>query len=150
MTEKAAGMTQVWSVAEAQAFLDDVFALWVRALGLRVSEINNGTAHFRLPANPDLVRGGGPGGGVVCGQAISAAADTASVVALGALNGAYRPCTTVDIAAHFMRPLPAGDAELAVSALSNGRRMATTRADFRAPGGKLAASVTCVFAFLDL
>lgn len=147
---KAPRTGETWTVTEAQTFLDDVFAPWVKALGLHVSAVGDGSVHFRLPANPDLVRGGGPGGGVVCGQAISAAADTASVVALGALNGTYRPCTTVELTAHFMRPLPDGDAELVVTALSNGRRMATTRTDFRAAGGKLAASVTCVFAYLDI
>ena len=104
---------------------------------------------MRLPANPDLTRGGGPGGGVVCGQAIAAAADTGSVVTLGALNGAFRPCTTVDLTTHFMRPLPEGDVEIEITALSNGRRMATTRAEFRAPGGKIAATTTCSFAYLD-
>ena len=138
-----------WDVARAQALLGEVFAPWVQALRLEVVAVGDSGCGFRLPANAELSRGGGQGGGVVCGQAVGAAADTASVVSLSVLNGAFRPCTTVDMTTHFMRPLPEGDVEIAVTALSNGRRMAVTRAEFRAPGGKLAASATCAFVYLD-
>ena len=114
-----------------------------------MTAVDDGAVHLILPANSDITRGGGAGGGVVCGQAIAAAADTGSVVTLAALNGTFRPCTTVDLTTHFMRPLPEGDVEIAITALSNGRRMATTRAEFRSPGGKIAATATCAFAFLD-
>lgn len=143
-------MAQRWTAEAAQAFVDDVFAPWIRAMGLKVEAVGEEGLAMRLPANADLIRGGGAGGGVVCGQAVAAAADTGSVVTLAALNGEFRPCTTVDLTTHFMRPLPEGDVEIAITALSNGRRMATTRAEFRAPGGKLAATTTCSFAYLDL
>lgn len=143
-------MPEHWSVAEAQTFLDDVFAPWIKSLGLRVEGVEPGLVRLSLPEQADIVRGGGQGGGVVCGQAIAAAADTGSVVALAALNGVFRPCTTVDLTTHFMRPIAQGDVEIEITALSNGRRMATTRAEFRAPGGKIAASATLSFAFLDL
>lgn len=143
-------MADRWTVGAAQNFLDDVFAPWIKAMGLKVEDVTETGLAMRLPQNADLTRGGGPGGGVVCGQAIAAAADTGSVVTLSALNGTFRPCTTVDLATHFMRPLPEGDVEISIVALSNGRRMATTRAEFRAPGGKLAATTTCTFAYLDL
>ncbi|MHA1108874.1 MAG: PaaI family thioesterase [Alphaproteobacteria bacterium] len=143
-------MAERWTVDETQKILDDVFAPWVRALGLQVVAVGETGILMRLPGNPDIVRGGGPGGGIVCGQAVAAAADTGSVVMLGALNGAFRPCTTVDLTTHFMRPLPEGDVEIEITALSMGRRMATSRAEFRAPGGKIAASATCAFAFLDV
>ena len=142
-------MADKWTPKEAQDFLDDVFAPWIQAMGLRVDAVTESGLTMRLPKNADLTRGGGPGGGVVCGQAIAAAADTGSVVTLSALNGTFRPCTTVDLTTHFMRPLPEGDVEIEITALSNGRRMATTRAEFRAPGGKIAATTTCSFAYLD-
>lgn len=150
MTEKTVGtMAAPWSVDETQAFLDDVFAPWVRALGLQAVEVGETGVVLRLPANPDLTRGGGVGGGVISGQAVMAAADTGSVAMLAAVNGRFRPCTTVDVTTHFMRPLPEGDVEIAIAALSNGRRMATSRAEFRAPGGKIAATATLAFAYLD-
>lgn len=137
-------------VAEIQTLHDDIFAPWIQALGLRPVEVEDGACDFTLPESADLTRGGGQGGGVVCGQAVSAAADTASVLTLSALNGRFRACTTVDLTAHFMRPLPQGDVDIRVEALSNGRRMAVTRAEFRAAGSpKLAATVTCAFAYLE-
>jgi len=143
-------MADQWTHAQAQDFLGDVFAPWIKALNLQCNGVAGDCATFLLPENADLSRGGGEGGGVVCGQAVAAAAATCSVVALAALKGAFRPCTTVDLTTHFMRPLPEGDVEIEITALSNGRRMATTRAEFRSPGGKLAATATCAFAFLDV
>lgn len=129
---------------------EEIFAPWVRALGLRAEEIGDGWVRFTMPGNPDITRQGGPGGGVVSGQAMSAAADTASVLALIALNGALRPCTTVDLTTHFTRPLPEGGAEIRVEAVSNGRRMAVTRVDIRAAGSpKVSAVATLTFAYLD-
>jgi uncharacterized protein (TIGR00369 family) len=129
------------------ALLRDAFAPWVRDPGLRPVELTAAGATFSMPANPRLARGGGAS--VVCGQALAAAADTVSVLALCGLNGRFRNCTTVDLTTHFLRPLPVGDVDITVEALSNGRRMATTRVEFRAPGGKLAAHATCAFAYLE-
>ena len=143
-------MTEPLSLAAIAALHDDIFAPWIRALGLRATTVEAGACRFILPESADLTRGGGQGGGVVCGQAVSAAADTASVLTLSALNGRFRACTTVDLTAHFMRPLPEGDVEITIEALSNGRRMAVTRAEFRAAGSpKCAATVTCAFAYLE-
>lgn len=49
-----------------------------------------------------------------------------------------------------MRPLPDGAVDLRVEALSNGRRMAVTRVEFRSAGSqKVAASATCAFVYLE-
>lgn len=138
------------TVSDIQALHNEVFAPWIQALGLKPIAVEEGACVFTLLESPNLTRGGGAGGGVVCGQAVSAAADTASVLTLSALNGRFRACTTVDLTAHFMRPLPQGDVDIRVEALSNGRRMAVTRSEFRAAGSpKLAATVTCAFAYLE-
>lgn len=138
-----------FGVADANALLGEVFAPWVQALGIQVRGLDPRGGDFRLPFDDQLVRGGGEGGGVVCGQAVAAAADTASVVALSAMNGRFRACTTVDLTVHFMRPLAGGDVEIRVDILSNGRRMAVTRVEFRGANGKLGASTTCAFAYLQ-
>ncbi|MEM9012624.1 MAG: acyl-CoA thioesterase domain-containing protein [Pseudomonadota bacterium] len=133
-----------------RALLAEVFAPWVQALGLQPQQVDDTGADFTLPADEALLRAGGEGGGMVCGQAMAAAADTASVVTLAALNGRFRACTTVDMSVHFLRPLPPGAVALRVEALSNGRRMATTRVEFRAEGAaKLAATATCAFVYLE-
>ena len=129
---------------------EEIFAPWVKALGVEAVEVGDGWVRFEMPGNADITRQGGPGGGVVSGQAIGAAADTASVLALIALNDALRPCTTVDLTTHFTRPLPEGPAEIRVEAVSNGRRMAVTRAEIRAKGApKISAVSTLTFAYLD-
>lgn len=138
------------SIAEIVALHDDVFAPWIKALRLQPIAVEDGAVTFLMPESADLTRRGGAGGGVVCGQAVSAAGDTTSVLAITALNGRLRACTTVDLTAHFMRPLPQGDVDIRVETLSNGRRMAVARAEFRAAGSpKLAATVTCTFAYLE-
>ena len=129
---------------------EEIFAPWVKALGVETVEIGDGWVGFRMPANPDVTRQGGPGGGVVSGQAMAAAADTASVLALIALNDSLRPCTTVDMTTHYSRPLPEGEADIRVEAVSNGRRMAVTRVEIRPAGAtKLSAVATLTFAYLD-
>ena len=141
------GAEQAFGVAEGQALLAEVFAPWVQDLGLEVQALDGEGGSFRLPAGERIVRGGGAGGGVVCGQAV--AADTASVVALSALNGRFRACTTVDLTVHFMRPLIGDHVDIRVDVLSNGRRMAVTRIEFRGAAGKVGASTTCAFAYLE-
>jgi acyl-coenzyme A thioesterase PaaI-like protein len=89
-------------------------------------------------------------GGVICGQATASAADTCSVVALAALNGRFRICTTVDLTTHFIRPLKPGPVEIRVDVLSNGKRMAYTRVEMRAKGeAKVAVTATSAFAYLE-
>jgi acyl-coenzyme A thioesterase PaaI-like protein len=135
------------------ALYAEVFAPWVQALGLVPTEVSPAGAVFRLPCGPEVARGGGDGPPVLCGQAMAAAADTASVLTLSALNGRFRNCTTVDLTTHFLRPVLTPQAEIRVEALSNGRRMATTRVEVRpldgAAPGKLAATATCAFAYLE-
>lgn len=132
------------------ALLSEVFAPWIQDLGITPLTLTASGATFRLPASERLVRGGGDGPRVVCGQAVAAVADTASVLTLSGLNGRFRNCTTVDLTTHFLRPMMLGDVDVAIEALSNGRRMAVTRTEFRAAGSdKLAATANVAFAYLE-
>lgn len=142
-------MSESWDTVRIKGFLEEAFAPWVKLLNLSVEEVLPDGARFTMPENADLARGGGEGGGVISGQAVAAAADTCSVLALIAANQKFRPCTTVDLTTHFMRPLPVGDVDITVQALSNGRRMATLRVECRGANGKLAAVATLAFAYLD-
>lgn len=131
---------------EARTLIDEVLAPWVKDLGLQLIAIDEGGADFRLPKNKALVHPGK----VVCGQAIAAAADSAIVIALSAVNGRFRMCTTVDFTSHFIRPIPPGAVDMRVDVLSNGKRMAYSRVEFRAAGNeKLAATVISTFAYLE-
>ena len=135
-----------FGVAEARDVLARVFAPWIVELGLEPVGFDAGGGDFLLPENPSLVHVGG----VICGQATASAADTCSVVALAALNGRFRICTTVDLTTHFIRPLKPGPVDIRVDVLSNGKRMAYTRVEMRAKGeAKVAVTATSAFAYLE-
>ncbi len=131
---------------QANELLGRIFAPWVIDLGLEAKRFDANGGDFLLPANPRLVHFGG----VICGQAIASAANSVAVVALAALNGRFRICTTVDLTTHFIRPLPPGDVELRADVLSNGKRMAFTRVELRAAGdARVAVSATMAFAYME-
>lgn len=144
-------MEREFGIEAMAALLSEVFAPWVQALALSPEALTETGAVFALPVVPDLARGGGGGPGVLCGQAMAAAADTAAVVALASLNGRFRNCTTTGLRIDFLRPVPAGEtAQIEVSVLSNGRAMANVRIDIRAgKGGRLAASAAASFFYLE-
>ena len=83
--------------------LTSVFAEWVRELDLRVLEARAGEVLLALPVTALHVHSGG----VLSGQAMMAAADTAMVLAVMSKLGAFRPMTTVQLQTTFMRPVPA-------------------------------------------
>ena len=62
-------------VAALQATLDSLAAECVKRLGMRVETVEPGQVTLSLPVSAEIVHAGG----VVCGQAILAAADTAMV-----------------------------------------------------------------------
>ncbi len=135
-----------FGLEEAKNLLETAFAPWVRELGLEAVELSEKGAKFLMPQNDLLVHVGG----VICGQSTASAADTCSVVALSAANGRFRICTTVDLTTHFIRPLPPGDVEIRIDILSNGKKMAFTRAEMFASGQtKPAVSATMAFAYLE-
>jgi acyl-coenzyme A thioesterase PaaI-like protein len=134
-----------FGILQAEEMLAKVFAPWIVDLRLKPLGFDKRGGDFVLPENPRLVHAGG----VICGQATASAADTCSVVTLSALNGRFRIVTTVDLTTHFIRPLPPGDVEIRVEVLSNGKRMAFTRAEMRGRGeGKVAVSATMAFAYV--
>ncbi len=135
-----------FGVREAEETLARVFAPWIVDLGLKPVGFDAAGGDFVLPENRALVHVGG----IICGQATAAAADTCAVVALAALNGRFRICTTVDLTTHFIRPLKPGDIDIRVDVLSNGKRMAYTRVEMRAKGEtKVAVTATSAFAYLE-
>ena len=133
-------------VALVQGQLDAVGAPYVKALGLQLLSHEGGQVRIRLPVTPALVHGGG----VVCGQAMLAAADTAMVVALSAALGGFKPMTTVQLNTSFLRPVPADVPELILTCtvLRRGKSLAFGSIDITTPDGKLAAQATTTYAFL--
>ena len=136
--------------AEAQALVAETFAPWVEQLGLQLIEAGPDQARLVLPADSRQQLRGGPGAGVICGQAIAAVADTACVLALAGANGRFRNCTTVDMSVRFIRPIVNAAAEVTVDIESNGRKLAVCRVALRAEGSpKTAALATATFMYLE-
>lgn len=128
---------------QAQEILEANFAAWVQDLGLRVESAGPDGARLRLPFSERLVRVGG----VVCGQALMAAADTACVLALAASFGEFRPVATVSQNISLLRPVSDDDLLVEARVVRRGRTLAYCEAWLRAArDGREAAHASATFA----
>ena len=128
-----------------QSALGDYFAPWVQALALRVEAFDDGSVTLRLPQSGELSRVGG----MLCGQAMMAAADTAMVLALINQFGAFRPCTTVQMNTSFLKPLSNQDALVQARVVRAGKTLAFGEIDLRgADDGKSVCRASVTYALL--
>lgn len=128
-----------------QGALPEYFAPWVQALGLQVEAFDAESVTLRLPQNAQLSRVGG----MLCGQAMMAAADTAMVLALINQSGGFRPCTTVQMNTSFLKPLSGQDALVQARIVRAGKTLAFGEIDIRgAEDGKSACRATTTYALL--
>jgi uncharacterized protein (TIGR00369 family) len=128
-----------------QSALPEYFAPWVQALGLKVEGFDADSVTARLPQDPQLSRVGG----MLCGQAMMAAADTAMVLALINHFGGFRPCTTVQMNTSFLKPLSGQDALVQARVLRAGKSLAFGEIDIRgADDGKSACRASVTYALL--
>ena len=131
--------------AEADKLLADNFAPWVLDLGLSVETLGDDHAVLRLPWSQRLAREGG----ALSGQALMAAADTATVIAVSAARGAYGPMTTVQQSTSFQRAVSGSDVLIKAVVTKLGRRMAFADITMtESPTGDLAARASTVYALL--
>lgn len=132
--------------AVLQETFDQLGAEYVKRLGLRIVAVEPGELMLALPVVPDLVHGGG----VLCGQAILAAADTAMLLAMIAELGEFKPMTTVQLQASFVRPVPKDAESVMVVArvLRLGKTLSYGEVEFKTPDGRLAAHATTTYALL--
>ena len=133
-------------VAALNAILADVTAPIVKALDLSVTAATPQQVTLRMPVTPTVVHAGG----VVCGQALMAAADTAMILAVAASLGAFRPMTTVQLQTSFLKPVPKDCPEVQVvcTLLRRGKSLAFGEVALRTPDGTLAAHATTTYALL--
>lgn len=131
---------------ELQQFLDRVAAHFVKGLKLQVTSVAPGEVALQMPVAEELVHGGG----VLCGQAMLAAADTAMLLALVAQMGEFKPVTTVQLQTSFLRPVPRGTPHVTVvgRVLRHGKTLSYGEVDITTPDGKLAAHATTTYALL--
>jgi len=132
--------------AALQATLDKLAADYVKRLGLRVESVQPGQVTLSLPVSAEIVHAGG----VVCGQAIMAAADTAMLVAMIAQLGEFRPMTTVQLQTSFVRPVHKDTPSVTVVARvrRHGKSLSYGDVEFTTPDGRLAAHATTTYAML--
>ncbi len=128
-----------------QSALAEYFAPWVQELGLRVEGFDGDAVTLRLPQSERLSRVGG----MLCGQAMMAAADTAMVLALMNQFGGFRPCTTVQMNTSFLKPLSNQDALVQARVLRAGKTLAFGEIDLRgADDGKSVCRASVTYALL--
>src|SRR6476659_166217 len=107
-------------VAAANAILAENFAPFVFATATTAETVGTDAATLRIPFSDELCRVGG----ILCGQALLTGADTAMVIALAAASGGFKPCTTVDLAISYMRPITKSDALLEAKVMRLGKTLA--------------------------
>ena len=137
------------SLADAQMLqeaLGHVFAPWVRELNLRVLQAREGEVRLSLPVAPRHVHEGG----VLCGQTIMAACDTAMVLAVMTRLGGFKPMTTVQLQTSFLRQIPSdsGSATVVARVLRMGKNLVFGEVQGLGPGEQLAAHATPTYALL--
>jgi uncharacterized protein (TIGR00369 family) len=149
--------TAEFDVEEARRVLTDVFAPWVQDLGLSIERLETMPPHggaadwqpgaiLRMKFSERLCRNGG----IVCGQALMALADTAMVIAISAANRGFRPITTVDQTTHFLKAVASADVLADARVVRLGRTMSFGRVTLSsAADRKPVAMVSSAFAMLS-
>jgi len=144
-----------FGIGEARRMLAEVFAPWVLDLNLSIEGFDfdpppgapdwQPGAVLRMPFSERLCRVGG----IVCGQALMAFADTAMVIATLAANRGRRMMTTVDQTTHFMRAATTSDVLADARVVRLGRTMVFGRVTLSsAADNKPVAMVSSAFAIL--
>lgn len=132
------------SLNELRAQIPRIFAPWIVALDLDPFHAEDGLLRLRLPVSPQLVHVGG----VLCGQASMAAADTAMVLLMMRELGEFRPMTTVQLQSTFIRPLSGSQCEVVARLLRRGRNLAFGQIDLLDEQGRLAVQASTTYALL--
>ena len=127
-----------------QAAIPSLFAPWIAAMDFRVQGTAKGEVTLGMPIKPAYIHVGG----VMCGQAAMAAADTAMVLAMMAQLGEFRPMTTVQLQTSFLRPLAGTHCTVKATVLRSGKSLAFGSIDILDMEGRLAVQATTTYALL--
>ncbi|KAF1029169.1 MAG: 1,4-dihydroxy-2-naphthoyl-CoA hydrolase [Burkholderia plantarii] len=124
--------------------LDRLLAPWVRSLGLTPVAVTDDSVTLRLPFSGELRHSGG----LICGQAFMAAADTAMIAAISVALGEFRPMTTVALNTQFMRAVRKGDLLVTARVLRMGRNLVFGEVELFDEDGKMAVHATSTYALV--
>lgn len=128
--------------ADANAFLAENFAGWIRDLRPDISSIGPDGCTMTIPVREPINRVGG----IVCGQALAALADTAMVFACIGQMDKVEPVGTVTLDTQFLRPATGEAIRAEAEVTRSGRAMMFARCTLIAePSGKPVALATATF-----
>ena len=131
------------AIETLQAEFEKLFAPWVQDLDLTVIDANG--EHVTLTMHPGerLNRQGG----IVSGQALMAAADTAMVLAIFSACGEAIPCATVDMNTSFLKPATNVELTIRANVIRRGRSIIFARAEITSSrDNKLVVTATGTYA----
>ena len=114
-----------YTAAQYEELLATVFPPWVNDLNIAVEHSEAGRVVLRLPAAKPIERIGG----IVCGQALMAFADTAMIVATISHLGEFVPVATVSQTTNFLSGAGGGDVIADVRLTRTGRTLIFAEAD---------------------
>jgi uncharacterized protein (TIGR00369 family) len=107
------------TLKEAQDFYENSFSDWIKELDITLTSISKGNATLRIPATSRINRLGG----MICGQAIMALADTAMVFAVAANAGSFVSMTSVNMQTTFLRPAEGTEMLAEARVIKSGKRL---------------------------
>jgi uncharacterized protein (TIGR00369 family) len=129
-------------IATANALLEENFAPWVLRLQPKVTEITPLQAILEIPVEPAVARVGG----IVCGQALSALADTAMVFACAGHLGAFTLVATTNLETRFLSAAKGDTVRCTARVIRGGRSLIFAEARLvRLPDGKDVAAASATF-----
>jgi uncharacterized protein (TIGR00369 family) len=132
-----------FDVAAAEAVVRDKLAPWIQDLNLKIDAVAPDGATLRLPYDDKLARVGG----LVCGQAMMALADTAMIFVVSAVNGGFVEMATTNITTSFFRPATGKDVIAKGRALKTGKLLVFGEVTLYADGDdRPVAQATCTYA----
>ncbi len=132
---------EIHPLKDLDAFVEALFAPWVKAQGIEYLEVEHGRVLARLPQDPDQQFASG----ATCGQALMSAIDTVMSVAM--CTGESAPRGTQHIDTHFLRPAE-GEDLLIEAVVKRWGRTSYGDVHVRFEGaGDLVAHATASFAF---
>ncbi|PIE15094.1 MAG: thioesterase [Rhodobacterales bacterium] len=130
------------TTADAQIFLEQNFAEWVRALNLTFTAIGDTGVTVEMPIDHHLNRVGN----ILSGQALAALADTAMVFACAAHFGRMVPVATTNLDTRFLRPGVGDFVRSQARVVRASKAMIFAESDmYSEPSGALIAQATATF-----
>lgn len=127
----------------AQSLLASAFAPWVQALDLSVQSVDaDGGVTVSMPITGNVARMGG----IVCGQALAALADTTMVLSTAAHFGGLRDVATTNLDTQFLSAGRGDTIRCTARIIRAGRSLIFAQADLIAlPDGRPIASASATF-----